>query len=131
MSSSYYNERNLDKVIWRVNDSPSNFTLMICCTETVRVVPRISVCNDYHVPVTPKQAEAFLRGRLGIDVELENLNTIFDTHIKCLPHARRIQAMMTGILMQPWNRYKYKPLLSVNGYDTYKKEMERVMSVVC
>ena len=76
MSSSYYNGRNLDKVIWRVNDSPSNFTLMLCCTETVRVVPRISVCNDYHVPVTPKQAEAFLRGRLGIDVKLDNAPSV-------------------------------------------------------
>lgn len=125
------NSEDLEKVIWRVNDSPDYYTLMLCCSGTLKVMPRLSVCNDYHIPVTPKQAEWFLKSKLDMVINFDNFNSseIFDTHVMCKSYARRVQAMMTDILIKPYNKGKYK-ITSV-GYDIYKSELEKLVGKSC
>jgi hypothetical protein len=131
MSRSFCNLDNLDKVEWRVNDSPDHYSLMLCCSGTIKIMPRINVCNDYHVPVTVKQAEWFLRTRCNMVVNLNNITTVFDTNILCRSYARRVQAMMTEILVNPYNRRKYKILSYNNGYEIYKESISKLIGEKC
>lgn len=113
---------------WRCNDAGENYDKMICCQYggNVLITPRLSVCSDYHVPCTLKQAEAFVKYYLKLDMDVDlSDNSVFDTHIESIKYARKIQSMLTEMLYKPYNRGKFRLLMGSNGYDIYVNEISK------
>ena len=115
-----------DDVIWRKNDTPDYFKFMLCCSGTLKIMPRMSVCNDYHIPVTEKQLR-YLFSKFDMIFDYANINGVLDTHVRCLPYARKIQAMMTSLLMLPYNKYKFKKVSM--GFDIYVQELRKFKEI--